>query len=112
MTCFLGEADEHRPALCFMKSNPARICVPVCVQRASELAEAIRRASEVADIVELRLDYLSENELAQTAKTLLPILAAMACPIILTLRPAEYGGARAVKVEDRLFFRIHNSNLV
>src|SRR5260221_6907545 len=107
MTCFLGEADEHRLALCLMKSNPARICVPVCVQRASELAEAIKRASEVADIVELRLDYLSEAELAQTSSEIWSLLKSRTRPIILTLRPAEFGGARAISSPDRIDFRLN-----
>src|SRR5260370_22569991 len=90
-----------------MKENSPQICVPVCVRRASELADAIARAAEVADIIELRLDYLTEAELAQGSKEILAALAAKARPMILTLRPAEYGGARPISVEDRLSCRIN-----
>ena len=89
-----------------MKSK-ARICVPVCVSRAGELAGAIRRAAEVAEIIELRLDYLLEHELAQASGEITAVLKSRQQPMILTLRPAEYGGARAISVEDRLFCRIN-----
>jgi len=95
-----------------MENNKARICVPVCVARASELPAAVARAAEVADIVEVRLDYLSETELTHAANELWSLLASRPRPIILTLRPAEYGGARPISAEDRLFFRVRNSLLV
>ena len=101
----LDEADEHRLALCWMKSSPTRICVPVCVQRVSELPKAIKRAAAVADIIELRLDYFSKTELAQEGSEIWSLLTSRTHPIILTLRPAEFGGARAISAEDRLDFR-------
>jgi len=88
--------------LFLMKTNPARVCVPVCVESARELAEAIRRASEVADIVELRLDCLQEHELEQAGTEISTALASRAGPTILTLRPAEFGGGRPITAEDRL----------
>ncbi len=95
-----------------MNTNSAKICVPVCVQRASELPEAVARAAEVADIVELRLDFLMESELSNAAHVIRELVESkQPRPIILTLRPAEFGGARPIRTEDRLFFRIHNSLL-
>jgi 3-dehydroquinate dehydratase/shikimate dehydrogenase len=95
-----------------MKVNPIRICVPVCVKRASELADAVERAAEVADIVELRLDCLEESELTRAGAEISALLgskqqflASRQQPMILTLRPAEFGGARPITTEDRLFFR-------
>lgn len=95
-----------------MEKGPVRICVPVCVQSASELTPAIERAVEVADIVELRLDYLSKTELPHVSREVWPLLTSQHLPLILTLRPAEFGGARPISVEDRLFFRIGNSTLI
>ncbi|HBB96521.1 MAG TPA: shikimate dehydrogenase [Blastocatellia bacterium] len=86
----------------------AKICVPVCVSRASELADAVSRASEVADVIELRLDYLSDFELNHAGDEIRKILSSRERPIILTLRPAEYGGARPISADDRLFFRVHH----
>src|SRR5713226_2048197 len=92
-----------------MKTNAAKICVPVCVQRASQLSRAIARAAEVADIIELRLDCLPELELEQQRSEISAALASATRPLILTLRPAEFGGARPITAADRLFFRIHHA---
>jgi 3-dehydroquinate dehydratase/shikimate dehydrogenase len=105
------EADEHRLASCLMKSSRAKICVPICVQRASELASAIKRASEVADIIELRLDFLPGSELALAVPETWELFKSRQRSMILTLRPAEFGGARPISVEDRLAFRVNNSPL-
>jgi len=88
-------------------SNSARICAIVCEQHAGDLPQAITRAAEVADMIELRLDCLPETELAQSRSEISAALAARERPIILTLRPAEFGGGRAINVQDRLFVRIH-----
>src|SRR5258708_5317878 len=92
MTRFSDEADEHRFALCLMKSRPARICVPIRVPRASDLPEAIKRAAEVAHIVEVRLDFLAEDEREAALSLLRDHLIGDATPMILTCRPAEEGG--------------------
>lgn len=57
-------------------------------------------------MIELRLDYLSELELAHAGQTLWDLLTSRPCPIILTLRPAEYGGVRAISLEDRILARV------
>ncbi|PYS24481.1 MAG: shikimate dehydrogenase [Acidobacteria bacterium] len=88
-----------------------KICVPVCVDRIDKMREAVERASQVADIVELRLDYLSESELAQSNE-IRAVVRFTKRPVILTLRPAEYGGHRAMNTQDRLFFRIQNLSVV
>src|SRR5258706_5950867 len=95
-----------------MKSSPTKICVPVSVQSASELPEAIKHAAAVADMIELRLDHFSEIELAQAIDDLRSLLASKPCPIMLTLPPAELSGARPISPRDRLLFRISNSSLV
>ena len=104
MTCFQDEADTHRLALCLMKSSPTKICVPVCMQRASDLEAAITRAAKVADIVELRLDYLDENERQAVLPFLRDYLNRGHTPIILTFRPAEQGGHTSADGETRRRF--------
>ena len=84
-----------------MKSNSARICVPVCVQRASELGSAIERAAEVADIVEVRLDYLDFGEHESALQFLLDHLSREHAPMILTFRAAEEGGHSPADYEAR-----------
>ena len=87
----LQEADEHRLASCLMKTSRAKICVPICVQHAGELAAGIRSAAEVADIVEFRLDCLADNELEAAIKSLPGIINSAVTTTILTMRPCEQG---------------------
>src|SRR5438477_5485089 len=90
----------------------ARICVPVCARRADELRRSVARAAEVADIVELRLDCLDEDQLdssrprlAESLKSLLhDLLLNFTTPFILTFRPAEQGGRRALDTSARATF--------
>lgn len=66
--------------------------MPVCVERASELPEAIQRASAVGDMIELRLDYLADNESKPALALLRDYFENAGPPMILTFRPAEQGG--------------------
>ena len=75
-----------------MKPNLPKICIPVCVHRAKELPSAIARAAEVADIVELRLDCLEDNEREEALTFLRHDLNRAGTPVILTLRSPEQGG--------------------
>ena len=87
-----------------MERNKARICVPVCVRRVDELADNVRRAQEVADIVELRIDYVdpAEVDTALNVSAALPKTASL--PFILTFRPADQGGARPIAMAERVAF--------
>ena len=87
-----------------MKSSPPKICVPVCVQRASDVGPAITRAREVADIVELRLDYLDVNEREAVLPSLRDHLNRDHTPMVLTFRPAEQGGRTVADYEARRRF--------
>jgi 3-dehydroquinate dehydratase/shikimate dehydrogenase len=75
-----------------MKSNSGKICVPVCAERASELPEAIQRASAVGDMIELRLDYLADDESERALAFLRDCFENAGPPMVLTFRPAEQGG--------------------
>jgi 3-dehydroquinate dehydratase/shikimate dehydrogenase len=86
-----------------MKTNAAKICVPVCVPRASELSEAIARAARVADIIELRLDCLLETEL-DSASSLLKARIGKGALIILTMRSREQGGRASLSLDQRSQF--------
>jgi 3-dehydroquinate dehydratase/shikimate dehydrogenase len=84
--------------------SQARICVPVCVSRASDIAPAIARAEQVADIIELRLDCLTQADFSQVERDLAELCQQSSRPIIFTLRPAEQGGRHALTRETRLRF--------
>jgi 3-dehydroquinate dehydratase / shikimate dehydrogenase len=89
----------------------SRICVPVCARGIDEMRDAIARAAEVADVIELRLDCLDDLE---TASRILGISRslpegdvesrAFGRPLILTLRCAEQGGHASVDYETRRRF--------
>ncbi len=81
-----------------------RICVPVCVQRAAELGLAIQRTAEVADIVEVRLDYLDNGEHEAAFQFLRDHLNREQSPMILTFRPAQEGGQAPADYESRRGF--------
>jgi len=87
-----------------MSSNAVKICVPVCVEEASQLAGAIARAAEVADIVELRLDCLNDDGLDATRQWLPDYLKHLEVPVILTLRAADQGGHIPRDLEARRRF--------
>ena len=90
------------------ESRNARICVPVCARSLDELREAVARACEVADIIELRLDCLDEDHLDPSRPRLAELLDKLASvasvPFIVTFRPSEQGGHRALDVEARARF--------
>ena len=87
-----------------MKTNAAKICVPLCVARASELSPAIARAAEVADIIELRLDCLLAAEFDSATSVLSSLIAKAVVPIILTMRSGEQGGRVSLSLDQRSQF--------
>ena len=72
------------------------MCVPVCEKDLDALRSACERATEWADIVELRLDCLQEKPEN--------LLSDISRPVILTFRPSEQGGYRSLTHEVRLAF--------
>ena len=76
-----------------------RVCVPVCAKNFAEMEQACRRASEFADIIELRLDCLEalDFEIETFAEK-------FSRPLILTFRPVEQGGYRALARPEREAF--------
>ena len=81
-----------------------RICVPIRLQRAAELGPAIRSAALVADIVEVRLDYIDKDEHQAVFQFLQHQLSGEHPPMILTYRPVEEGGQTAADYEARRVF--------
>lgn len=75
-----------------MKSSPPKICVPVCVERANDLPDAINRASAFADMIELRLDYLADSEYDQAMAVVRDCVSSAGPPTVLTYRSVEQGG--------------------
>ncbi len=87
-----------------MKTNAAKICVPVCVRQGLELADAVKRAAEVADRIELRLDFLEDAQLDVITRYLPAVLESFRRSFIFTLRSPEQGGQRTLDAADRASF--------
>lgn len=86
-----------------------RICVPVCVKRVGDIAPAIARAEEYADLIEVRLDCLSEPDFDPVRRDLAVAGFRSRCPIVFTLRPAEQSGLRELDKATRFGFWISNN---
>jgi 3-dehydroquinate dehydratase/shikimate dehydrogenase len=72
----------------------------VCAKSISELEEACARASEFADIIELRLDCFESNQFSGLERS----IRKLSLPSILTFRPAEQGGYRVLGRPEREAF--------
>jgi 3-dehydroquinate dehydratase/shikimate dehydrogenase len=66
------------------------------------------RAGEVADLIELRLDYLQGDELFKALSNLPSLISASTRPVIVTLRPAEQGGQREMDNLTRIIFWVEH----
>jgi hypothetical protein len=45
-----------------IEMNNGKICISVCAETADELIEQIKRAEDLADVIEIRFDCLKESE--------------------------------------------------
>lgn len=85
--------------------NNGEICISVCAETADKMIEQIKRAEQLADIIEIRFDCLNDSEIkliwnSQVASK----------PEICTFRPQEQGGKRHISKKERLdFWRSGNS---
>lgn len=69
-----------------MRGRPQlRICLPIIETTVKKALEAIREANQMADLLELRVDYLREPEIG-------PLLFEREKPFIITNRRKEEGG--------------------
>lgn len=79
--------------------NNGKICVSVCAESADEVINQIKRAEDLADVVEIRLDCLKSAELHKTVSRLNSKKT-----LLLTYRPREQGGKSDVDSETRTAF--------
>lgn len=76
--------------------NNGKICVSVCAETADELIEQIKRAEDLADVIEIRFDCLNESEFEN-----LNYNFPHKDNYIFTFRPKEQGGKRELTLEER-----------
>jgi 3-dehydroquinate dehydratase/shikimate dehydrogenase len=77
--------------------NNGKICVSVCAKTADELIEQIKRAEDLADVIEVRFDCLEKGEIEELN---IPINE----NYIFTFRPKEQGGKRELTLREREIF--------
>ncbi|HEY2866602.1 MAG TPA: type I 3-dehydroquinate dehydratase, partial [Pyrinomonadaceae bacterium] len=76
--------------------NSGKVCVSVCAETLPIMLDRARQSGSQADIVELRLDGLTPEELDRFALS--------AGRFILTLRPTEQGGNSRLSPDERKRF--------
>jgi len=82
--------------------NNGKICVSINAETAKEFIEKIKHASEFADVIELRFDYLKESELETGLEETCNLRTGKI--LLLTFRPKEQGGMRELTREEREIF--------
>lgn len=81
------------------------VCAPVTETRFDDFVKAAQNAAQIADAVELRLDYLADDPARSIQKLLRPNLKILGQkPLILTYRPREQGGQKDLSFDDRVNF--------
>jgi 3-dehydroquinate dehydratase type I len=85
--------------------NNGKICVSVCAETADELIEQMKRAEDLADVIEIRFDCLKENEFTEVLNRLNSLRERFQKPFLITFRPKEQGGKRELDYfVDRIAF--------
>ena len=90
--------------ICMIVNRPVRICVPVCEKTFAALKTAALKASELGDMVELRLDGLDAAEFDSAIEHIAELVRSLLRPTIITLRPTEEGGYRDLDYSSRYAF--------
>lgn len=89
------------------------ICVPITETTAAPFLAAIDEALPLADAIELRLDYLAEDQLNEVFAALTARKDLAARTLIYTFRPREQGGQRDLTLAERIaFWRALNPDLI
>ena len=91
-----------------MEIQPPAICVSICEENLNSFEQAILNARPHANVIELRLDCLNPLQIGGDFRKLNPLIVDSPIPIIVTYRPAEQGGRRALDSKTRLMFWLFN----
>jgi 3-dehydroquinate dehydratase/shikimate dehydrogenase len=84
--------------------NNGKICVPVTGATVGEMIENIRRAAEVADVIELRIDSLAPGEIDRLSVKLKRNRTVPEKHFLVTFRAREQGGYRDITLRERQEF--------
>ncbi|HEY6231701.1 MAG TPA: type I 3-dehydroquinate dehydratase, partial [Pyrinomonadaceae bacterium] len=81
-----------------------RICISVCESTIAALEGALTAAAAQGDLIEVRLDCLDSLQLKTGRNAIQELLKQLNCESIVTFRPAEQGGRRALDLAARSKF--------
>ena len=90
--------------------NDGKICISVCAETADELIEQIKRAEDLADVIEIRFDCLSKSEFNVFDENIMSSLykkildANSKKTLLTTFRQKEQGGNNTITQEERDYF--------
>ncbi|HVE59786.1 MAG TPA: shikimate dehydrogenase [Pyrinomonadaceae bacterium] len=84
--------------------NNGKLCISVCAATADALLEQIKRAADLADVIEIRFDCLEENELERFLPNIKSLKKNYKNEFLATFRPQEQGGQREIKKNERHTF--------
>lgn len=83
--------------------NNGKICVSVCAKTADELIEQIKRAEDLADVIEIRFDCLGDDSrIRDVLEDVSDWKKQVRKPILYTFRPMEQGGKRKLEKNERI----------
>jgi len=82
--------------------NKGKICVSVFAETAEDFMKNIARAEKSGDVVELRFDFLAENEIENALEKTRNLKSEK--NLLLTFRPKQQGGKRALTQNEREHF--------
>jgi 3-dehydroquinate dehydratase/shikimate dehydrogenase len=86
-----------------MSENPVRVCAVIAEATMDAARAAIKRAASIADMIEVRLDYLRDFDFADL-DGLRALLEGKPLPTIITCRATSEGGKQ--QVDDRIRLRL------
>ncbi len=84
--------------------NNGKICISVCAETADELIEQIKRAEDLADVIEIRFDCLNKIEPGAKWQGLYKATKDFKGKLLATFRPRNQGGNRDLSLQQRKDF--------
>lgn len=88
--------------------NNGKICVSICAEKAEEFIQNIKRAAEIADVIELRFDCLAEISHEALWSRIKSIRESFKGEFLATFRPLKQGGKREISLEERQEFWLNS----
>lgn len=85
-------------------THSTRICVPVIIRTPQELQKKIIEAAAVADVIELRLDFLPVEKHGEILNLISDLIPSVDKEFVITLRTRSQGGECDLNIADQIQF--------